>query len=86
MESTLEEIRRALIENINPKVLASSNRFFKKGETAKIYGVSMPNVNKISKNAFTGIKDLSKQEIFNLCEKLWQSNYLEESVIACNFT
>ena len=40
-------------------------------------------VSKIGKYGFQQIKHLPKQEIFGLCEELWLSGYLEESVIAC---
>ena len=83
MIGIIDNIRQTLIENVDAKALASSNRFYKKGEAAKVYGVRMANVSKIAKESFKQIKHLSKQEIFDLCEKLWQTGYLEESVIAC---
>lgn len=83
MRNIISDIRQALIDSIDPKALASSNRFFKEGEAAKVHGVKMANVNKIAKESFRQIKELSKQEIFNLCEELRRSGYLEESVVAC---
>ncbi|WP_298649455.1 DNA alkylation repair protein [uncultured Proteiniphilum sp.] len=83
MRNIISDIRQALIDNIDPKALASSDRFFKEGEAAKVHGVKMATVGKIAKESFRQIKDLPKQEIFNLCEELWKSGYLEESVVAC---
>ncbi|NDV56879.1 DNA alkylation repair protein [Bacteroides sp. 519] len=79
----LSDVRQTLMDSINPKVLASSNRFFKTGEAAKVHGVGMGEVSKIGKLSFKQIKKLPKQEIFKLCDELWQSGYLEEAVIAC---
>ncbi len=79
----LADIRQSLIDQIDPKALASSDRFFKPGEAAKIYGVRMPEIGKIGKAGFQQIKHLPKQEIWGLCEELWKSGYLEEAVVAC---
>lgn len=79
----ISDIRQALIDSIDPKALASSDRFHKPGEAPKVHGVRMGEVSKIGKYGFRQIKHLSKQEIFNLCEELWKPGYLEESVIAC---
>lgn len=85
MEKVIEEIRQILINKIDPKNLASSDRFFKKGEAAKVHGVKISDVSKIAKDSFLELKNLPKQDIFKLCEKLWQSGYFEESVIACHW-
>lgn len=83
IDSILSDIRQALTGNIDPKVLASSDRFFKTGEAAKVHGVGMGEVSKIGKLTFIQVKDLPKREVFALCEDLWKSGYLEEAVIAC---
>lgn len=82
-ESILDEIRQTLYDNIDPKALVSSDRFHKPGEAPKVHGVKMSNVDKIAKEGLKEIKHLPKQDIFNLCEELWQSGYFEESVVAC---
>ncbi len=71
-------------DSADEKTLASGDRFFK--EEVKMYGVKVPVVNEIGKLAFGKIRDLSKQEIFELCEELWQSGYSEEGYIACNLS
>lgn len=77
------DIRQALVESIDPKILTSSARYFKEGEAAKVHGVRMSDVSKIGKIGFQQIQDLRKHEIFELCEELWKSGYLEEAVVAC---
>lgn len=82
-EKMLVEVRRALIERIDEKTLESSNRFFKEGEEALVHGVKMNEVSKVGKEFYTRIKERPKTEIFELCEELWKSGYLEEAVVAC---
>ncbi len=82
-EDLLREVRKALKESIDPKVLAISPRFFKKGEAVPVYGVKTAEVRKIGKAFYSRIKAWSKETILDLCEALWQSNYLEEAIVAC---
>lgn len=79
----ISDIRQALIDSIDPKALASSERYHKPGEAPNVHGVRMGEVGKIAKEGLKQIKGLSKQDIFELCEQLWQPGYLEESVVAC---
>jgi Predicted DNA alkylation repair enzyme len=79
----ISEVRKALKDCVDNKTLESSSRFFKEGEKALVYGVKMAEVSKIGKESFKRIKEISKQEIFKLCEELWKSKYLEEAVVAC---
>lgn len=85
MSDVIKDVRQALIDSIDPKSLASSHRFFKAGEAAKVYGVRMGQVGKIGKESFKQIKEFPKQTIFGLCEELWKSGYLEEAVVACTW-
>jgi 3-methyladenine DNA glycosylase AlkD len=84
MENIIENIREELLRNIDEKTEATSQHFFK--EKIKVYGVKTPLVNKIGKEFFTHIRSLTKSEIFDLCDRLWQSGYIEESIIACNWS
>ena len=43
-------------------------------------------VGKIAKENFKEIKDLDKKEIWALCEDLWQSGFMEEAFIACQWS
>lgn len=83
METLVEQVCQALINSIDPKVLASSHRYFKEGEAVKVHGVRMSEVSKIGKASLQQIKDLPKEKVFEFCEELWKTGYLEESVIAC---
>ena len=84
METILDKIRRELEKNSDEKTKAGSQHFFK--EQIKCYGVKSAVVGKISKEYFQLIKGHTKADIFDLCEKLWQSVYIEESFIACNWS
>ncbi len=64
--------------------MATSQKFFK--EKIKLYGVKVPTVNKISREYFKLIDCKTKSEIVELCEILWQSGFIEESFITCNWS
>ena len=85
-EKVVTEIRQVLKECSDEKTLKSSSRFFKEGEEALVYGVGMKEIGKIGKEFYKQIQDNSKKEIFEICEELWKSKYLEEAVIACIFS
>ena len=85
-EKILEQIRQTLINGADEKTRVSSNRFFKEGETAKVYGVKTAKVDKIAKTGFQLVKEYPKKIIFELCEELWKSGYLEEAGVACLWT
>jgi len=84
MENIIEKIREELTNNIDEKTQKTSQNFFK--EKIKFYGVKVPTVNKISKDFYKLIDSKTKTEIFSLCESLWQSGYIEETFIACNWS
>ncbi len=86
METLLNQIRQELQNSTDEKTLALSSHFFKENERAKTWGVKMPTVSKIAKAYLATIKSLPKQQLFALCEELWASGYLEETVIACEWT
>lgn len=79
----IDEIREELEKNIDKKTFNTCQNFFK--EKIDFYGVKIPVVNKISKYFFKKVEAFSKDEIFHLCELLWQSGKIEESFIACNW-
>jgi 3-methyladenine DNA glycosylase AlkD len=84
MSKIIEEIRKELIRSSDEKTKKSGETFFK--ELVKIYGVKSAAVHSISKDFFRKLTDKSKSAIFELCEELWQSGYMEESIIACNWS
>lgn len=84
MENIIGNIRKELRKNIDEKTQATCQNFFK--EKIKFYGVRVPTVNTISKDYFRLIDFKTKSEIFDLCESLWQSGFIEESFIACHWS
>ncbi len=80
----IEKIRQELKENSDEHTKETGQRFFK--EKIKFYGVKTAVVSRIGKEHFKNIKGKSKTEIFSCCEELWQSGYMEESFIACNWS
>lgn len=79
----IKAIRTELEAKTDPAGQAQQQRFFK--ETVKGYGIKAGEVRKISKRYFAQSRQLPKNEIFALCEELWQSGYNEEMVIACDW-
>jgi 3-methyladenine DNA glycosylase AlkD len=84
METIIASIRRELSEKSNEELKASSQRYFK--ESILCYGSETTAVIKLAKATFKNISDKSKPEIFEMCEELWQSGYMEESFIACEWS
>lgn len=84
MTNIIENVREELRKSSDEKTRASSLRFFK--EKIKLYGVKTPLVRKISKDFYKTINNKPKSEIFDLCEKFWQSGYIEEAFVACHWS
>jgi len=87
MNPILKNIRRDLTEQADEKTRESTMRFFKETEHQKIrlYGLKSAAAKKVTQKHFAAVKGMSKEEVFALCEELWQSNYLEETGIACDW-
>lgn len=79
MPSLIEQIRADLKANADQKTAETSHRFFK--EEIKVYGIKTPVVTKIAKTHWKQAQDLSKQELFALCERLLESGYMEEAFV-----
>lgn len=84
MNDVTLRVRQALIDIADEKTRLSGQRFFK--EEIKLHGVKSADVRKISKTYYKEIKHLSKAEIFQLCEALWKSGYIEEIGVACEWS
>lgn len=84
MSTIINNLRKELKQNSDEAVKKSGERFFK--EKVKMYGMKTAVGTKIGKEHFKSVKDKSKAEIFGLCDELWQSGYMEESFIACNWS
>jgi 3-methyladenine DNA glycosylase AlkD len=83
-ENILHKITETLIASGDEKTRDSSQRFFK--ETIRCHGVKAAVTERIGKEFYQSVKHLTKFEVFGLCEKLWQTGYLEEAGIACNWS
>jgi 3-methyladenine DNA glycosylase AlkD len=84
MDKIIDKLREELLKNVDEKTKLSGERFFK--EEVKLYGISSARVSIISKGHFNVIADKSKSHIFSLCTELWESGYMEESFVACNWS
>jgi 3-methyladenine DNA glycosylase AlkD len=84
MESIISDIRKQLKKSGDEKTRATSQRFFK--EEIKCFGVKTADVTRMSKESYTLIRNKSKTDIFELCDILWKSGYIEESFIACKWS
>ncbi len=84
MENIIETLREELIRQSDEKTRAISQNFFK--EKVKFYGVKNPVVHKICQEFSGQVRAMTKQEVFGLCEILWQSGFMEESLVACNWS
>lgn len=77
----ITSITEQLISCSDEKTRSSSQRFFK--ETIQCHGVKTAVIERIGKDFYKSVKDLPKTKIFDLCEALWKTGYLEEAGIAC---
>lgn len=80
----ITRIRKELKEKSDEKTRQSGERFFK--EEVLLYGLKSAHVAEIAKRYWKEIKDQEKEEIFFLCEELWETGYLEEAIIACKWS
>ena len=84
MKEIVARLEKELEKMSDAKLQQTSQRFFK--ESIKTYGTKTGDIVKLGKTYFKEIKDLKKEEVFELCESLWQSGYLEETFIACEWS
>lgn len=80
MVETIEKIRNDLRLNSNEKARIAGERFFR--EEIRLYGMKASMIRQIAGQWWKEVQNQSKKEIFDMCEELWQSGYLEESGIA----
>jgi 3-methyladenine DNA glycosylase AlkD len=85
-EKLISELRMVLQSKADLQTKNTSSRFFKPGEEALVYGVKSAEVRQIAKKYSQQIKAMSRQEVLAICEELWQSKFLEEAFIACQFS
>lgn len=80
----VSQIRQELKQQSDPQIQASGKKFFK--EEVKSYGIITAKVSQIAKKYKKQVLALDKSQIFALCEEMWQSGYLQESFIACDYS
>jgi len=83
MNEIISQLRQKLEAVTDEKLRKDSHRFFK--EPVSLYGVKTNVAIQMGKNTFKEIAHLSKTEVFDLCETLWQSGMQEECYIACGW-
>jgi len=79
MNPYVRSIRSDLKKHATKKIRDGAERFFK--EPVKFYGVQTGIVGDIARKHWREVSLLSKKEIFDLCEILYQSGLCEESFI-----
>ncbi|HKK42972.1 MAG TPA: DNA alkylation repair protein, partial [Bacteroidales bacterium] len=84
METLIKKTREELKNNSDERTRLSGERFFK--EHVTMYGVKSAVTQRIARENFKLLKDTDKSRVFSLCEELWQSGYLEETFVACNWS
>jgi 3-methyladenine DNA glycosylase AlkD len=84
MDDVVGRIRQELRQNADETRKKSGERFFK--EDVKLYGLTMPAVDRMAKAYYEEIRRRSTHDVFALCEELWRSGYLEEAFVACNWS
>jgi len=76
----VSQVRQELQKKIDSYTKMYSGAFFK--QEIKSLGVKVPVVNEVSKKLFKQIEHLNKDTIFEICEELLKSGYIEEAVVA----
>jgi 3-methyladenine DNA glycosylase AlkD len=76
----IREIRGDLKRQAEKKYREGAERYFQEGIT--LYGVRSFKVRRTSARYYRLVRNLAKQEIFDLCEALLESGYAEENMIA----
>jgi len=84
MHQIIDKVREELLRRSDEQAKASALRFFK--EEIKLYGLKTPDTYRIAKEFYTILEDKSRKNIFSLCEELWKSGFIEESMIACEWS
>ncbi|MCL2476539.1 DNA alkylation repair protein [Candidatus Bathycorpusculum sp.] len=84
MSQIIAQLREELKANADPQTQEGAKRYFK--EPIITYGVKNSTTHQIScKNWTNNIKNLSKPEIFALCETLLSSGVMEEAFVAAEW-
>lgn len=79
MDPVVEAIRQEFAAHADPEICAKNQRFFK--EEVRCHGVRTATAVAVAKKHWKEIKTREKQEIFALCEELYQSGMMEEAFV-----
>mgnify|MGYP001138018286 FL=1 len=79
MDPIIARIRQELAAHADPGIQRTSQRFFK--EEIRCYGMKTATGIALAKKYWKEIRNRPKTEIFDLCEELYRSGYMEESFI-----
>lgn len=80
----LTDLRNDLASHADDAVALSTQRFFK--NEIRCLGIKAAEVKQLSKSHYNLLGKPSKEEVFKLCENLWQSGIQEEALIACDWS
>ena len=84
MDPVIATIRKELKDRADPAFQKTARRFFK--EEIACYGIKTATVVAISKKYWKEVKSRNKQEIFSLCEELYQSGMMDEAFVVSTWT
>lgn len=86
-EEIVLQVRQKILACADTLSVSQSLSFFKEGEAPqKIHGVKKTaDVNRIAKDSFKEIKNRPKNDVFDCCEALFASGYMEEMTVACKW-
>jgi len=84
MTTIINAIRKELIKKGKPAFKISQERFFK--EEVRVHGLKNNEVHKLAAEFYKSLPDKRKPTVFELCEQLWKSGYMEESFVACDWS
>jgi 3-methyladenine DNA glycosylase AlkD len=83
MDPVIAKIEQELKTLSDPDIQKTVKRFFK--EEITCHGLKSASVMAIAKKYWNEVKGREKQEIFRLCEELYQSGFMEEAFIVSNW-
>ena len=83
IRNIIDEIRQELVGKIDEEYKIGAKRYFK--EEVEIMGIRTPDVRKIARMYYAVVIDLSKEELFELCEKLLKSKFFEEKTVGIDW-
>ncbi len=79
----IDSLRQELLSLADEGTRLSTQHYFK--EEVKAYGLKGTRATQVARAWLPRIKGQSKSEVFALCGQLWQSGWIEESFVACEW-